>query len=434
MKKLIYLITLLPIISLGQVSDATGTSGATTIKNETTPGANTANRVGTNLVNLWNSKGNKQEANTWTALQTFTAGSTNAGLNLGVKSGSDPGSATDGQLYHNSTSDKLRYYDGTWRYVTLNDGLNDNRLVIASSNRLTDDSDFFISGGNTLNATNLIVATSLTNSALTSTRIPIIGTAGLFADDADLTFSTATNTLTATNVSASTITTTSGSPSTIRNLIITGSVTDAGLTLANISGNPSSPVAGHVFFETVTDMPKFYSGSTWYYSPYSDALNAGRVPFVANASPNGFKLSDDPDLTFDGTTTTIGTLQATAISTSGVLRSGYYTPTVPASSNLDDTDIVDLQYMRVGNVATVSGSIDADATAAGSTVTTLELSLPFSTDLVGANQLAGTGVLPGATIPVAIYGNTTDNRAILRWLSQSTSNQTITFHFTYLIQ
>lgn len=72
MKFFLTLLLILPIIAFGQVSDATGLSGANQIKNETVPNANTPTRVGTNFVNLWNSKANKQEANTWSADQTFS--------------------------------------------------------------------------------------------------------------------------------------------------------------------------------------------------------------------------------------------------------------------------------------------------------------------------------------------------------------------------
>jgi hypothetical protein len=55
MKKILWLL-LFPIISLAQTTDATLTTEAQTIKNETTPGANTANRVGSHLQNLVYSK------------------------------------------------------------------------------------------------------------------------------------------------------------------------------------------------------------------------------------------------------------------------------------------------------------------------------------------------------------------------------------------
>ncbi len=64
------------------------------------------------------------------------------------------------------------------------------------------DADLTFTGGNTLNATNTIVTTGLTNSALTSGRIVMAGTAGLLGDDADLTFSSST--LTATNATVTT--------------------------------------------------------------------------------------------------------------------------------------------------------------------------------------------------------------------------------------
>lgn len=56
MKKLLFLLLAIPCFVFGQTSDATLTTQAQQIKNETVAGANTANRVGTHLQNLVYSK------------------------------------------------------------------------------------------------------------------------------------------------------------------------------------------------------------------------------------------------------------------------------------------------------------------------------------------------------------------------------------------
>lgn len=56
MKNLLLILLLVPCLVFGQTTDATLTTQAQQIKNETTPGANTANRVGTHLQNLVYSK------------------------------------------------------------------------------------------------------------------------------------------------------------------------------------------------------------------------------------------------------------------------------------------------------------------------------------------------------------------------------------------
>lgn len=65
MKKIFgFLFFLISVSSLAQVSDATLTTSANTIKNETTPGANTATRIGNMLINIINSKINVDKIKT----------------------------------------------------------------------------------------------------------------------------------------------------------------------------------------------------------------------------------------------------------------------------------------------------------------------------------------------------------------------------------
>lgn len=56
MKKILFLLLLIPCFVFGQTTDATLTTQSQQIKNETTPGANTADRVGTLFQNLTYSK------------------------------------------------------------------------------------------------------------------------------------------------------------------------------------------------------------------------------------------------------------------------------------------------------------------------------------------------------------------------------------------
>lgn len=532
----------------GQVSDATLVTQSNQVKNETVAAANTATRVGTLFLNLTNSKGNKQEANTWSALQTFTAGAGNAGLRLGTKSGADPTGST-GQMYFNTTSTQFRFYDGTWRYPTLNDGLNDNRILIASSNRATDDADLTFTGGDKLNATKFLGGSGTAITTADASTIIYAGSAAsgnIIAQAVNVRQSVATTGVifgdyvksysdhpsgtinqllaiqgNAENAGAGTVTSArgilggtlttngpittaigvkaegvfiagSGAVTTSIALDIIGATVGSGTVTNNyglyqhgstplnvlegklgIGGSPSFPLdiqgssAGtHVtrilntstgnasvqlqrtggttstwemVIPSATTNLVLYSGSNLFTfttaglltgtSFQATGLTSTRVP-IAGASG---LIGDDADLTFTGG----NTLNATNLQISqGAVTSGYYTPTNPgtANTNVDAVSLVDLQYIRVGNVATVSGSVDVDATAGGGTATVIDLTLAFASNLFGANQLAGSGVLPGSGIAVAVYADTTNDHALLRWLSQSTSNQTITFSFTYYIQ
>src|SRR3990167_10996405 len=67
-----------------------------------------------------------------------------------------------------------------------------------------------------------------------------------------------------------------------------------------------------------------------------------------------------------------------------------YTPTLTNVFNVAASTAYACQYMRVGNVVTVSGQVDIDPTAA-STYTELDISLPIASAFTATNQLGGVG-------------------------------------------
>lgn len=175
MKLFLTLFLILPIIAIGQVSDAAGSSGAAQIKNETVPRANTPTRVGTNLENLWDSKANKQEANTWSADQTF---STKIGIGAAPTydvdvqtTASSPvarlkttgafqptyvlertgGTASTWQMYLPNGSTSLYFYDGT-----------SNRFTFSTAGGFTATS-VAISGGDVVSSAYTPTITAISN-------------------------------------------------------------------------------------------------------------------------------------------------------------------------------------------------------------------------------------------------------------------------------
>ena len=128
---------------------------------------------------------------------------------------------------------------------------------------------------------------------------------------------------------------------------------------------------------------------------------SGTLPIPAIGSPNSTEDQDIADalttlnglLTasnkLDGAQIGAGTIpSATALDR--VLSSGLYTPTITDGANTDGTPSVnECQYLRVGDVITVSGSVFVDPTAAD-TQTDFEMSLPIASDLTATSDLAGT--------------------------------------------
>lgn len=113
--------------------------------------------------------------------------------------------------------------------------------------------------------------------------------------------------------------------------------------------------------------------------------------------------------------------------------SGTYTPTITALTNLDSVTNYQGQYMRVGDVVTVSGRVDANATAA-TTNTSFEMSLPIASDFAALNDCCGTAVASAvASQCAAIVGQVTNNTAKMQWVSGSTADEPMFFTFTYRI-
>lgn len=156
------------------------------------------------------------------------------------------------------------------------------------------------------------------------------------------------------------------------------------------------------------------------------ALTAGRIPF---ATTNG-RLTDDSDLTF-----ATDKLTATKIAISqGDIISGVYTPTRSAEANLDsNVTVTQAQYLRVGNVVTVSGRFTADPTLTATT-TSFELSLPIASNIGAAEDLAGTAICGNIVSQSAeIIGVVANDTAQVQWKAGDVTSQTWSYTFTYRI-
>ena len=150
------------------------------------------------------------------------------------------------------------------------------------------------------------------------------------------------------------------------------------------------------------------------------AMNGGTI----DATTPGVYISND------GTTKSIRITGA--LDTSGVIHSGTYTPTLTNTTNVAASTARVCQYMRVGSVVTVSGSVNIDPTATGSTV--LTMSLPIASNFANTYELGGSGAPDITTpIPVVIRGSSTADAAIFVFNATSTAAQEVYFTFTYRI-
>lgn len=117
------------------------------------------------------------------------------------------------------------------------------------------------------------------------------------------------------------------------------------------------------------------------------------------------------------------------------IASGTYSPTLTAVTNIAATTTHKCQWMRVGNVVTVSGRIEIDPTSA-STLSTLGISLPIPSNFGNLEDAAGTArsVSAGVDYGGQIGADAANDRATLTFITASdVANQSWYFHFTYEI-
>ena len=145
-------------------------------------------------------------------------------------------------------------------------------------------------------------------------------------------------------------------------------------------------------------------------------------------------------ITKDGQTTTTAVIPFAAginvpTSALGTCYSGTYTPTLTNGTNVAASTAFACQYMRVGNVVTVSGQVNIDPTSTA-TYTQLEMTIPVASNFSAGNQCGGTGItIPGSGLnaTAAIYANATTDGVTLGASFPDAANQAVYFSFTYLV-
>lgn len=114
---------------------------------------------------------------------------------------------------------------------------------------------------------------------------------------------------------------------------------------------------------------------------------------------------------------------------------GTYTPTITGVTNVTATANPLGQWMRVGNVVTVSGQVDVDPTAGGA-LTQFGISLPIASDLTQLGHLAGADNYDnGAVItPTRVRADTVNDRAMVDYYADAGAlSRTHFFFFQYRV-
>jgi hypothetical protein len=128
------------------------------------------------------------------------------------------------------------------------------------------------------------------------------------------------------------------------------------------------------------------------------------------------------------------TFTGTHTFSAGNLLHGTYTPTLTNVSNAGSLTAAVCQYMRLGNVVTVSGLFIVTPTVPA-TSTQVGISLPIASTFGGATQCGGAGMQTSTPPyePLAIYADVFNNRAEALFTPSSTISRALSFTFTYRV-
>ena len=121
--------------------------------------------------------------------------------------------------------------------------------------------------------------------------------------------------------------------------------------------------------------------------------------------------------------------------TDGNIFSGTYTPTLTGVTNVTSTTAYVCQYMRVGNVVTVSGKIEVTPTV-NNAQTTIGVSLPIASNFANSQECGGAAHSVANTVlghGAAIYADATNDRAEMDYFETHGASDTFSFSFTYQI-
>lgn len=126
---------------------------------------------------------------------------------------------------------------------------------------------------------------------------------------------------------------------------------------------------------------------------------------------------------------------ATTSFVANAVESGIFTPTLTNVTNVAASTPYQCQFMRVGNVVTVSGKIDIDVTLAASADTEVGMTLPRASDFSAEENLGGGASSDAlASLIARIKADPTNDRASIVFKALSLSNDSYSFTFTYYIQ
>lgn len=165
----------------------------------------------------------------------------------------------------------------------------------------------------------------------------------------------------------------------------------------------------------------------------SGADNSGSIDFY---TANAGSVSEKFHITHDGRIYGLGIHNnggSMTGATNQYIGSGTYTPTSSNLVNATSPTIYQAQWMRVGNVVTISGAILWTITSDGLN-TQIQLSLPIATTFTSDKSAGGTCCTDGGKTTLKIIANTSNHTIQFSGTSNGAGSQNATYIVTYLVE
>jgi hypothetical protein len=161
-----------------------------------------------------------------------------------------------------------------------------------------------------------------------------------------------------------------------------------------------------------------------------DTKGAGELVFKTGASER-LRITSDGRLYGTALHNNAGVVTGT---TNQYVASGTYTPTLTNTTNVAASTAYLCQWIRVGNVVTVSGKVDIDITTT-LLASDLGMTLPIASAFTNERDCGGTAVSDAEqTANIRVKADATNDRAQFVWTGQvGVGNLSYSFTFTYLI-
>jgi hypothetical protein len=198
----------------------------------------------------------------------------------------------------------------------------------------------------------------------------------------------------------------------------------------------NAPAAGATlnFTDTSSSIQQINSYSSTGFELVTRTAGAGINMYYGAAADIGLGIKSDGRV-FGRKLHNVGTVTGT---TDQYIASGTYVPTLTGVTNVLSTTQAICQWIRVGNVVTVSGLFLARSSS--NALTEVDIALPIASNFTAETNCAGVaqchdtggGGLPGPHAPI-LADNTNDRARVLFVTTQSASEDKYFFTFTYVI-